>query len=123
SRRRQLRRSGGVPRRRAHRPRPELTRSRHDHRPDEAPGGGSLVLRTTLRSLWQHKRRLISTTVAVLLGVAFMAGTFVLGDTLDNSIDELVGEVTVGIDAEVRGPELFDSGFGALRGPLDAALV
>ncbi|MBK5223807.1 MAG: ABC transporter permease [Acidimicrobiia bacterium] len=81
------------------------------------------MLRTTLRSLWQHKRRLISTTVAVLLGVAFMAGTFVLGDTLDNSIDELVGEVTVGIDAEVRGPELFDSGFGALRAPVDASLV
>lgn len=81
------------------------------------------MLRTTLRSLWQHKRRLVSTTIAVLLGVAFMSGTFVLGDTLDNSVEELIGEVTVGIDAEVRGPELFDTGFGVLRQPLDDALI
>ena len=31
--------------------------------------------KVTLRSLWEHKRRLISTVVAVALGVAFMSGT------------------------------------------------
>ncbi|QGG96361.1 ABC transporter permease [Actinomarinicola tropica] len=81
------------------------------------------MLRTTLRSLWEHKRRLISTTVAVFLGVSFMAGTFVLGDTLDESVESLVGEVTVGLDAQVRGPELFDTGFGVLYTPIDQSLV
>ena len=28
--------------------------------------------RVTLRSIWEHKRRLISTVVAIVLGVAFM---------------------------------------------------
>ncbi|MPY94455.1 MAG: FtsX-like permease family protein [Acidimicrobiia bacterium] len=81
------------------------------------------MLRTTLRSLWEHKRRLISTVVAVVLGVAFMAGTLVLGDTLDNSFDNLFADIGEGIDAEVRGTELFDTGFGAIRQPLDESLV
>jgi putative ABC transport system permease protein len=81
------------------------------------------VLRTTLRSLWEHKRRLISTTVAVLLGVAFMSGTLVLGDTLDSSFDSLFSDINDEVDAEVRGPELFDTGFGLIRGPLDASVV
>ena len=34
--------------------------------------------KVTLRSLWEHKRRLVSTVVAIVLGVAFMSGTFVL---------------------------------------------
>lgn len=81
------------------------------------------MLRTTLRSIREHKRRLLSTIIAVLLGVAFMSGTLVLGDTLDRSIEGLVGEVTEGIDAEVRGPELFDTGFGIIRSPFDQALA
>ena len=40
------------------------------------------MFRTTLRSLWSHKRRLISTCVAVILGVAFMSGTLVLNSTI-----------------------------------------
>ncbi len=81
------------------------------------------MLRTTLRSLREHKRRLISTVVAVLLGVAFMTGTLVLGDTLDSSFDSLFSDINESVDAEVRGPELFDTGFGQIRGPLDAAVV
>ena len=81
------------------------------------------MLRNTLKSLWAHKRRLVSTTISVILGVAFMAGTLVLGDTLDRSIDGLVNEATEGIDAEVRGPELFDTGFGVIRGPIDQSLA
>ena len=81
------------------------------------------MLRTTLRSLWEHKRRLLSTIVAVLLGVAFMSGTLVLGDTLDSSFDSLFEDINDEVDAEVRGPELFDTGFGLIRGPLDASVV
>ena len=70
------------------------------------------MLRTTLRSLWSHKRRLISTCVAVVLGVAFMAGTLVLNSTLSRVFDDLFGDLGQGIDAVVRGPELFESDFG-----------
>ena len=50
------------------------------------------MLRVTLRSFWEHKRRLVSTIVAIVLGVAFMAGTFVLTDTLGNVFDDLFGD-------------------------------
>ena len=70
------------------------------------------MFRTTLRSLWSHKRRLISTCVAVILGVAFMAGTLVLNSTLSRVFDDLFGDLGQGIDAVVRGPELFESDFG-----------
>ena len=35
---------------------------------------------TTVKSLGAHKRRLLSTALAVTLGVSFLAGTLVLGD-------------------------------------------
>ncbi|WP_438297428.1 ABC transporter permease [Streptomyces sp. HUAS TT7] len=39
------------------------------------------MLRTALRNLLAHKARLIMTALAVMLGVAFVAGTLVFGDT------------------------------------------
>lgn len=81
--------------------------------------------RVTLRSLWEHKRRLVSTVVAIVLGVAFMSGTFVFADTIDRVFDDLFADVNQGIDVRVQGEELFDSGFGvaAARADLDAAVV
>ena len=38
--------------------------------------------RVTLKNLLAKKFRLVLTSIAVILGVAFMAGTFVLTDTL-----------------------------------------
>ena len=61
------------------------------------------MLRATLNSLRAHKRRLLSTTIAVLLGVAFMTGTMVLGDTMDETFNELFADISEGVDAEVRG--------------------
>lgn len=81
------------------------------------------MLRTTLRSLWFYKRRLLSTALAVLLGVAFMSGTLILGDTLDHSIKAVLGEADPGVHAQIRGPVLFDSGFGAMRANVPADLV
>ncbi len=58
-----------------------------------------------------------------MLGVAFMSGTLVLGDTINSSFDDLFADITKNVDAEVRGVELIDSGFGAIRQPLDGSLV
>src|SRR3546814_20487811 len=82
------------------------------------------MLRVTLRNIWAHKRRLVSTIVAILLGVAFMSGTLVLTDTLDRSFDEIFQTSSKRIDAEVRGEELFQSDFGGTsRARLAASLV
>jgi putative ABC transport system permease protein len=83
------------------------------------------VRRVTLRSLWEHKRRLISTVLAIVLGVAFMSGTFVFADTIDRVFDDLFGETRAGVDVQVQGVELFDGGFAGpdARELLDIALV
>ena len=44
--------------------------------------GGMTMLNVTLKGLWAHKRRMVGTLLAVFLGVAFLSGTLVLGDTL-----------------------------------------
>ncbi|MFI5520527.1 ABC transporter permease [Streptomyces platensis] len=43
------------------------------------------MLRTALRNLLAHKARLVMTALAVLLGVAFVSGTLVFGDTTANA--------------------------------------
>ena len=82
------------------------------------------MLRVTLRSFWEHKRRLISTVVAIVLGVAFMAGTFVLTDTLDKVFDDLFAQANDEVDTQVQGEVLFSDPFqGDQRALLDADLV
>ncbi|MCU0274969.1 MAG: ABC transporter permease, partial [Acidimicrobiales bacterium] len=60
------------------------------------------VLRLTLRSLRANKIRLALTTVAVVLGVSFIVASFVLADGLNDSFDELAGDITSGTDLAVR---------------------
>ncbi len=49
--------------------------------------------RVTLRGLLAHKVRYALTALAVLLGVAFMAGTFVFTDTIKHTFDGLFTDV------------------------------
>ncbi|MGE3620068.1 MAG: hypothetical protein AB7L84_06355, partial [Acidimicrobiia bacterium] len=82
------------------------------------------MLKVTFRNIWSHKRRLLSTAASILLGVAFMAGTLVLTDTLDRAFTDLFADVNQGVDAEVRGPTLFESQFsGTLRDRFDESVV
>lgn len=82
------------------------------------------MLQVTLRSFWAHKRRLISTVVAIVLGVAFMAGTFVLTDTLDKVFDDLFAAANEKVDTQVQGDVLFSDPFqGDQRALLAADLV
>ena len=63
------------------------------------------MFRATLKSLAAHKVRLALTAIAIVLGVAFMAGTFVLTDTVKHSFDGLFQQTTVNkdIDAALAG--------------------
>ncbi len=82
------------------------------------------MLRVTLRSFWEHKRRLISTVIAIVLGVAFMAGTFVLSDTLDKVFDDLFATANDEVDTHVQGEVIFSDPFtGDQRALLDPGLV
>ena len=67
------------------------------------------MLRVTLKNLAAKKFRLMMTSVAVVLGVAFMAGTFVLTDTLGNVFDALFTNATKGVDVVVRAREPYQA--------------
>ena len=58
--------------------------------------------KTTLASIRGHKRRLLATSSAVLLGVAFLSGTLVFGDTTRSAFGDLFEEANAGTDAVVR---------------------
>ncbi|MCX5259306.1 ABC transporter permease [Streptomyces canus] len=62
-------------------------------------------VRLSMSSLRAHKRRFAGTFLAVFLGVAFLAGTLVMGDTLRSSFDTMFGNATSGTDAVVRSAE------------------
>ncbi|HWA52934.1 MAG TPA: FtsX-like permease family protein [Solirubrobacterales bacterium] len=46
----------------------------------------------SLKTLWARKARALSTTLAVVIGVAFVAGSYVLTDTIFAAFDEIFGE-------------------------------
>jgi putative ABC transport system permease protein len=61
--------------------------------------------RVTLRGLLTRKLRLGLTALAIVLGVTFVTGTLVLGDTLNRTFDNLVGNVYQHVDFEIRGQQ------------------
>ena len=79
----------------------------------------------TLRSIWNHKRRLVSTIISVLLGVAFITGTTVFTDTLNKVFDDLFATINEEIDARVQGEVIVDGGPGGgeLRGRFDDTVL
>jgi putative ABC transport system permease protein len=83
------------------------------------------MLRTTIRNLVAHKFRLVATALAVMLGVAFMAGTLVLTDTIQKTFDDLFSDVYQGTDAVVRAKAAFEDPNSSFkqRGRVDASLV
>lgn len=80
----------------------------------------------TIKSIRANKARFLLTSVAVLLGVAFMAGTFVLTDTIQKSYGDISANVYRSTDAVVRSArqtESADEGGAATRGTIDAATL
>ncbi|MFI6607471.1 ABC transporter permease [Streptomyces sp. NPDC050507] len=64
--------------------------------------GTRASVRISLSSLRAHRRRFVGTLTAVLLGVSFLTGTLVMGDTLRASFVALFGNAAGGTDAVVR---------------------
>jgi putative ABC transport system permease protein len=59
------------------------------------------VLKLALRGLLARKLRSALTGFAVVIGVAFVAGTFVFTDTIDESFKDLFERVSKGVDVNV----------------------
>ena len=83
------------------------------------------MLHTSFKSMLAHRRRLAATAVAVILGVALIAGTLVLTDTISQTFGGLYTTVYKGTNAVVRAKAAFTGiqGSGAQRPPVDAGLV
>jgi putative ABC transport system permease protein len=77
------------------------------------------LTRKSLRARWG---RTLFITLAVALGVSFVAGTFVLGDSLKSTFDNLFTRLNENVDLEVRSELAFDQA-NARRDPIPADLV
>jgi putative ABC transport system permease protein len=65
------------------------------------------MFRVIVSGLLARKFRLVATALAVTLGVAFMAGTLVLTDTIGKTFNDLSAGVYKGTDAAVRARAVF----------------
>jgi putative ABC transport system permease protein len=83
------------------------------------------MLRTSLKNLLARRRRLMATALAIVIGVAFVAGTLVLTDTIGRTFGDLFSTVYKGTSAVVRTQAAFNGiqNSGAQRAPVDASLV
>lgn len=61
------------------------------------------MMRLTLASVRGHLMRFLLTAGAVMLGVSFVAGTFVLSDSIDSTLKSLFTQALKGVDVQVRG--------------------
>lgn len=77
------------------------------------------LLRLALKGIKAHPLRLILTGLAVLIGVSFVASSFIISDSLKELFGALGADANAGIDATVRPIE---EDFGTYE-PLDESLV
>lgn len=82
------------------------------------------MIRTALKTAVAHRVRLAMTAVAIVLGVAFVSGTFVFTDTINARFETLFDDVYAGVDATVRPvPPEFGAQQGTVEGSLPESLV
>ena len=76
------------------------------------------MLRVALRGLRAHGRRLVLTTVVVVMGVGFVAGGQVMTDTVRTSFEQVFTDVYAGTDVVVRSSDVATTGFREQRAPV-----
>ena len=65
--------------------------------------------RATFKSLLAKKLRLVLTAFSVVLGVGFVAGTYVLTDTMNAAFEELFEQTSAASDVVVRSASAFEA--------------
>jgi putative ABC transport system permease protein len=63
--------------------------------------------RATLKGLLAHRVRLGLTALSIVLGVGFVAGTYLLTDTMNRAFDDLFRTLNKGVAVHVQGVERF----------------
>jgi len=82
------------------------------------------VRNVTIKGLLAHKLRLVLTALAIVLGVTFISGTYVLTDTLHNTFTTLFSNIYSKIDFQARGVAQFGKNTpNAVRDPIPQALL
>jgi putative ABC transport system permease protein len=82
------------------------------------------MARVTLRNLAAHKLRLVLTAIAVILGVAFVAGTLIFTDTMSRQFDDIFAKVGKGVAVDVRAKQVVAGGDEqAAAQPVPASVV
>ena len=66
------------------------------------------MIRVALKGLLGRKLRTALTAIAIVLGVAMVAGTFMLTDSIDKAFDSIFTEVRQGSNAVISGKTAFD---------------
>lgn len=69
-----------------------------------------MMFKITLRNVAAHKLRLLLSAIAVLLGVAFVAGTLIFTDTMSKQFDDLFARIGKGVAVDVRGKTVVEAG-------------
>src|SRR3954447_2387840 len=78
------------------------------------------MFRATVRSLLARKLRLVLSAVAIILGVGFVAGSFILTDTIGHVFDNIFSSAYQKTAVVVRGKE---TAVSSERHPVPAALL
>jgi putative ABC transport system permease protein len=83
------------------------------------------MIRVALKGLLGRKLRTSLTAIAIVLGVAMVAGTFMLTDSIDKAFDSIFTDVRKGSSAVISGKTAFDvsEGQGSTAPTLDASLL
>ena len=85
------------------------------------------MLKVTLRNLTAHKRRLVGTFLAVVIGIGFFSGVSILTATVNQTFQDLFSNGNKGTDAFVRSTNKLEveAGPGTFtqRGRIDASVL
>src|SRR5262245_56366803 len=83
------------------------------------------MIRVALKGLLGRKLRTSLTAIAIVLGVAMVAGTFMLTDSIDQAFDSIFTDVRKGANAVISGKTAFDisTDVGASAPTLDDSLL
>ena len=83
------------------------------------------MVRFALKGLLGRKLRTALTAIAIVLGVAMVAGTFMLTDSIDKAFDSIFTDVRKGSNAVISGKTAFDlsADVGSAAPTLDASLL
>jgi putative ABC transport system permease protein len=82
-----------------------------------------MIFTLTMKQLAANKIRLLATSFAIILGVAFLAGTLILTDTIKGTLNGVLAEADAGTDAYVRSSSALELGYGQTARTIDASLT